>query len=110
VRCPVFFLGGLVEKKRRRQWTLAQKLEIIQEADGSSVAAVVAKHGVHSNTIYRWKRSLNRSRLSASRTAKPAVAMPAPQAQAASADYVAFLEGRLAAQLVEIERLRFQLR
>lgn len=96
------------DKKTRRAFSLAQKLEIIREADASNPISASVKYGVQLNQIYRWRKLLAHKR-----TLRPRRAEPNPSAMPVSADrsdaeYIAHLEARLAAQLVELERLRFR--
>lgn len=50
----------LVGDIRRRRWTVAQKLALIEEsfAEGESVSSVAHRHGVAPNLLYRWRRLL----------------------------------------------------
>jgi transposase len=44
--------------RKRRRYTVAEKVEILEEAraPGSTVAAVLRRHGVDGTTYYRWER------------------------------------------------------
>ena len=44
--------------ERRRRWTAAEKLRIVEETltSGDSVSAVARRHGVAPNLLYRWRR------------------------------------------------------
>jgi transposase len=44
--------------ERRRRWTAAEKLRIVEETlvPGDSVSAVARRHGVAPNLLYRWRR------------------------------------------------------
>lgn len=44
--------------ERRRRWTAAEKLAIVEETllPGESVSAVARRHGVAANLLYRWRR------------------------------------------------------
>jgi len=44
--------------ERRRRWTAAEKLRIVEETltSGESVSAVARRHGVAPNLLYRWRR------------------------------------------------------
>ena len=44
--------------ERRRRWTAADKLAIVEETllPGESVSAVARRHGVAANLLYRWRR------------------------------------------------------
>lgn len=44
--------------ERRRRWTAAEKLAIVEETllPGESVSAVAGRHGVAANLLYRWRR------------------------------------------------------
>lgn len=48
----------MARKKRRRRFTVAEKLEILEEAraPGATVAEVLRRHGVDGTTFYRWER------------------------------------------------------
>ncbi|GHG36020.1 transposase [Paracoccus aerius] len=43
---------------RRRRWTAAEKLRIVQEAldDRASISVVARRNGVAPNLLYRWRR------------------------------------------------------
>ena len=43
---------------RRRRWSAAEKLRIVEETlyDGDSVSAVARRNGVAPNLLYRWRR------------------------------------------------------
>lgn len=86
------------EKRTRRHFTLAQKAEIVREADATGLAAASRKYQVTSGLVAKWRRKLSMTRVS--RSTKDA---SAPDQSA----YIAHLEARLAAQLVELERYRF---
>jgi transposase len=44
--------------ERRRRWTAAEKLRIVEEslAGGASVAEVARQHDVHPNLLHLWRR------------------------------------------------------
>ena len=44
--------------ERRRRWTAAEKLRIVEETltSADSVSAVARRHGVAPNLLYRWRR------------------------------------------------------
>jgi transposase len=44
--------------KKRRRYTVQEKLEILEEAraPGSTVAEVLRRHGVDGTTFYRWEK------------------------------------------------------
>ena len=44
--------------KRKRRYTVQEKLEILEEAraPGSTVAEVLRRHGVDGTTFYRWEK------------------------------------------------------
>ena len=42
---------------RKSRFSEEQKVKMLREAERSSVAAVAKKHGVSTETIYRWRRS-----------------------------------------------------
>jgi transposase len=44
--------------ERRRRWSAAEKLRIVEEtlSSGDSVSAVARRHGVAPNLLYRWRR------------------------------------------------------
>ena len=46
-------------KKERRNWTIEQKLQIIQEVDQSGVAEVLRKNNLFPSLFHRWKREFN---------------------------------------------------
>ena len=43
---------------RRRRWTAAEKLRIVEETleDGASLSVVARRNGVAPNLLYRWRR------------------------------------------------------
>ncbi len=43
---------------RRRRWTAAEKLRIVEETleDGASISVVARRNGVAPNLLYRWRR------------------------------------------------------
>jgi len=51
----VTVLGG---PERRRRWTPAEKLRIVEESEGgtASVAEVARRHDVHPNLLHLWRR------------------------------------------------------
>jgi len=42
---------------RKSRFREEQKVEMLHEAEQSSVGAVAKKHGVSTETIYKWRRS-----------------------------------------------------
>ena len=44
--------------QRRRRWSVAEKLEMLAEADqpGMSISYVARKHGVAATQIFKWKK------------------------------------------------------
>jgi transposase-like protein len=42
---------------KRSRFSEEQKVKMLREAEQSSVAAVAKKHGVSTETIYKWRRS-----------------------------------------------------
>ena len=50
---------------RRRHWTIAQKLQIIEESclPGETVSSVARRRGVAPNLLYRWRRLLTEGEL-----------------------------------------------
>ena len=42
---------------RKSRFSEEQKVKMLREAERSSVAAVAKKHGVSTETIYKWRRS-----------------------------------------------------
>jgi len=55
--------------ERRRRWTSAQKLRIVEEslAAGASAAVVARRHDVHPNLIHAWRRQVRSGELSVAR-------------------------------------------
>ena len=41
---------------KRKNWTVSEKLVIIQEADGNEVVETYRKYGVSTGTYYNWKK------------------------------------------------------
>src|SRR6266705_4081624 len=56
----------LVGRERRRWWTTAQKLLMVEESftPGASVAAVARRHEVHPNQLHGWRRDVLSGKLS----------------------------------------------
>jgi transposase len=48
----------LAGAERRRRWSAAEKLRIVEEslASGASVAEVARRHDVHPNLVHLWRR------------------------------------------------------
>jgi len=48
----------LAGPERRRRWTAAEKLRIVEESEGgkASVAEVARRHDVHPNLLHLWRR------------------------------------------------------
>jgi transposase len=46
------------DRRRRRTYTQAQKLQILEEAaqPGASVSAVARRHGINDNILYIWRK------------------------------------------------------
>jgi transposase len=44
--------------ERRRRWTAAEKLRIVEEclASGAMASEVARRHGIHPNQLYNWRR------------------------------------------------------
>ena len=42
---------------RKSRFTEEQKVKMLREADKTSVAAVAKKHGISTETIYKWRRN-----------------------------------------------------
>lgn len=53
------------ERTKRRQWTVEQKLKIIEEArqGGQSVSEVCRRHGLTAGQFYDWERQAKRGAL-----------------------------------------------
>jgi transposase len=47
---------------RRRSWTAEEKAQIVAEAEGASVSPVARAHGLTPSQIFRWRRTIARSR------------------------------------------------
>jgi transposase len=47
-------------RERRRRWTSAQKLQIVEETllKGASVTAIARLHDIHPNLIHGWRRQV----------------------------------------------------
>lgn len=64
--------GGDYRQRRRRSWTIEEKLAIVAEAEASeeTVAAVARGHGMNANHLFNWMQrardgTLDRRRLGA---------------------------------------------
>src|ERR1700680_3957443 len=57
----------LAGPERRRRWTAAEKLRIVEESVGgaASVAEVARRHDVHPNLLHIWRRQARAGALSA---------------------------------------------
>ncbi|MCA6514758.1 MAG: transposase, partial [Chitinophagaceae bacterium] len=47
-------------KTKRRNWSVEQKLQLIQEADQYGLTETLRKHNVAQSLFHRWKREFNR--------------------------------------------------
>jgi transposase len=52
--------------ERRRRWSVAEKLRIVEEctAEGMAVADVARRHDVHPNLVHLWRRQARTGELS----------------------------------------------
>jgi transposase len=59
--------------ERRRRWTTAQKLRIVEEslAPGASVVEVARRHDVHRNLLTVWRRQARKGVLACGREPTP---------------------------------------
>jgi transposase len=73
---------------RRRRWTPAEKVAIVEEAfgPGSSVAAAADRHGISRPLIYLWRRQARQGLMPGVGLAKPAMREFAPVRLAAATD------------------------
>lgn len=62
--------------QRRRRWTVAEKLEIVEETElpGMSVSYVARKHGVSPSQLFTWRRLAREGKLSAIQAGEEVVA------------------------------------
>jgi putative transposase len=51
-------------KTKRRNWSVEQKLQLIQEADQYGLTETLRKHNVAQSLFHRWKREFNRDGIS----------------------------------------------
>src|ERR1700722_15944868 len=60
---------------RRRQWTIEQKLQIIEESfqPGETVSSIARRRGVAPNLLYRWRRLMTEGGAAAVRSDEPVV-------------------------------------
>jgi transposase len=71
--------------ERRRRWSVAEKLRIVEEcmAEGVSVAEVARRYDVHANLVHVWRRQARTGQLTSSGGIGPArfapVALVAPK-------------------------------
>ena len=42
--------------RKRRTWTVEQKLAILKEAETEGVTATIRKHQIYANTLYEWRQ------------------------------------------------------
>jgi transposase len=54
---PAVLVAGY-RRRRRRQWTIAQKLTIVREIaeSGDPVAEVARRHGMNANQLFSWRQ------------------------------------------------------
>jgi transposase-like protein len=48
--------AGMAGERRRRSWTLEQKLAIVKEAQSEPVAVVARRHGMNANHLFIWRQ------------------------------------------------------
>ena len=53
------------EVRRRKQWSVQEKLQIVRETlqSGSSVPVIARGHGVNANQVFTWRRQYQRGKL-----------------------------------------------
>jgi transposase len=62
--------------ERRRRWSVAEKLEIIEETEqpGMSVSYVARKHGISPSLLFKWRKLYREGALTAIDANEPVVA------------------------------------
>ena len=57
--------SGGRQVRRRKQWSVQEKLQIVRETlqSGSSVPVIARRHGVNANQIFTWRREYRRGKL-----------------------------------------------
>ncbi len=62
--------------ERRRRWSTAEKLEIVEEAEltESSVSAVARKHGISPSQLFHWRKLAREGKLTALKAGEEVVA------------------------------------
>jgi len=61
--------------QRRRRWSLAEKIRIVQECEqpGMSVSYVARKYDIAPNMLFRWRRLMREGGLSAIKANEPVI-------------------------------------
>ena len=61
--------------QRRRRWSLAEKIRIVQECElpGMSVSYVARKYDIAPNMLFRWRRLMREGGLSAIQANEPVI-------------------------------------
>jgi len=69
--------------QKRRQWTAAEKLKIVEEGrqSGQSVSAVCRRHGIAVGQFYAWEKKARQGALAGLQTRKQKRAGTAREAQ-----------------------------
>lgn len=93
----------LAGPERRRRWTSAQRLRIVEESlqPGASVTAVARRHDVHPNLLHGWRRQARAGALDA-RPSRSGSGDPAPFAAVMVAE-PALAAAAAALGVIEIE-------
>ena len=63
--------------QRRRRWSVAEKLEIVDETEqpGMSVSYVARKHGISPSLLFKWRKLFREGALTAIDANEPVVAV-----------------------------------
>ena len=58
---------GAAGKRRRRKWSVGEKVRIVQELErtGTAVSAVARRHGAHTSMLTRWRAQYRAGQLGA---------------------------------------------
>jgi putative transposase len=47
--------------RKKRTWSVQEKLAILKEAESEGVTATIRKHQIYGNTLYEWRKKYERS-------------------------------------------------
>ena len=64
LRESLIFVEGILGRKHRREWSVAEKRRIVAEANrpGTNKSAVARRHGISDSQLYSWRKVLGNKR------------------------------------------------